>query len=101
MLTVEPLEPRRLLNAAGWSDTINNPYFPLLVGSVYVYTGVKDGAGQIDRVIVTDTTTQIMGVSCTAVLDRVFQNGGLTEKTYDFYAQDQTGNVWYFGENSQ
>jgi hypothetical protein len=100
---IERLEQRYLLaaQAPGWSDTIDNPYFPLLVGSVYVYTGVKEGEAQVDRVIVTDVTKQIMGVTCTAVLDRVFQGGELTEKTYDFYAQDQAGNVWYFGENSQ
>src|SRR5262249_17993612 len=42
-----------------------------------------------------------MGVTCTAVLDRVFQGGEVVEKTYDFYAQDQAGNVWYFGEDSR
>jgi hypothetical protein len=100
---IERLEQRFLLaaQAPGWSDTIDNPYFPLLVGSVYVYTGIKEGEAQVDRVIVTDVTKQIMGVTCTAVLDRVFQGGELAEKTYDFYAQDQAGNVWYFGENSQ
>src|SRR3954470_2317038 len=99
----EPLEARRLLNgqAAGWSDVVDNPYFPLLVGSTYVYTGTKDGTPEVDRVIVTDVTRQILGVTTTAVLDRVFEDGELTEKTYDFYAQDQAGNVWYFGENSQ
>jgi hypothetical protein len=101
--SIEPLEQRFLLaaQAPGWSDTISNPYFPLLVGSTYVYTGIKDGEAQVDRVIVTDVTKQIMGVTCTAVLDRVFQGGEVVEKTYDFYAQDQAGNVWYFGENSQ
>ena len=100
---IERLEQRYLLaaQAPGWSDTISNPYFPLLVGSTYVYTGIKDGEAQVDRVIVTDVTKQIMGVTCTAVLDRVFQGSEVVEKTYDFYAQDQAGNVWYFGENSQ
>jgi hypothetical protein len=27
-------------------------------------------------------------------------NGELTEDTYDWYAQDKEGNVWYFGEDS-
>ena len=44
---IESLEPRRLLAAqlAGWSGVIDNPYFPLVVGSSYVYTGIKDGSG--------------------------------------------------------
>ena len=100
--SVQLLERRLMLaQAVGWSDTIDNAYFPLLVGSTYVYTGVKDGEPQVDRVIVTDVTKQILGVTTTAVLDRVFINGELAEKTYDFYAQDATSNVWYFGENSQ
>src|SRR5437763_3139859 len=100
---IERLEPRRLLaaQAPGWSDTINNPYFPLLVGSSYVYTGSKDGEPEVDRVLVTNTTKQILGVTTTVVLDRVYINGELAEKTYDHYAQDQAGNVWYFGEDSR
>lgn len=98
---VESLEPRRLLNAPGWGDTITNPYFPLLPGSSYVYTGSDDGDPEIDRVNVTTDTKQILGVTCTVVLDRVYINGELTEKTYDWYAQDQAGNVWYFGEDSR
>jgi hypothetical protein len=41
-----------------------------------------------------------MGVECVVVEDRVTEGGELTEKTYDWYAQDNKGNVWYFGEDS-
>jgi hypothetical protein len=37
----------------------------------------------------------------TVVLDRVFLNGELKEKTFDWYAQDKEGNVWYFGEDTK
>src|SRR5690242_3956595 len=97
----ELLEARRLLNAAGWSDTITNPYFPLIPGSNYYYTGQSDGDHETDRMIVTDATRTLSGVTCTAVLDRGFINGKLEEKTYDFYAQDDKGNVWYFGEDTR
>ena len=32
--------------------------------------------------------------------DQVFLNGVLTENTFDWYAQDTQGNVWYLGEQS-
>lgn len=40
-------------------------------------------------------------MKCVVVDDRVFENGKLTEQTYDWYAQDKKGNVWYFGEDSK
>jgi len=35
------------------------------------------------------------------VLDRVFVHGELQEKTFDWYAQDKQGNVWYLGEDTK
>lgn len=50
---------------------------------------------------VTSDTRNIMGVDCVVVDDRVTEGGELTEQTYDWYAQDEKGNVWYFGEYSK
>jgi hypothetical protein len=50
---------------------------------------------------VTHSTKQIMGIKCVVVDDRVWAHGKLSEKTFDWYAQDKKGNVWYFGENSK
>jgi hypothetical protein len=35
------------------------------------------------------------------VHDQGFLDGELTEDTFDWYAQDKAGNVWYFGEDSK
>ena len=43
----------------------------------------------------------VMGVNTTVVRDRVFANGKLSEETFDWYAQDREGNIWYFGEDSK
>jgi hypothetical protein len=40
-------------------------------------------------------------VTATVVQDRVYTNGELTEDTFDWYAQDQDGNVWYLGEDTK
>jgi hypothetical protein len=42
-----------------------------------------------------------MGVNTTVVRDREFVDGELEEETFDWYAQDNEGNVWYFGEDSR
>ena len=51
--------------------------------------------------IVTSDTKLILGVPCTVVHDVVKVNGKITEDTYDWYAQDKHGNVWYFGEDTK
>ena len=79
---------------------VDNPWYPLQPGSVYVYRGVKDGKSARDVVTVTKATRTIAGVRCTVVSDRLFLAGRLAERTTDWYAQDKAGNVWYFGETT-
>jgi len=80
--------------------TVDNPWFPLKPGSVWRYRGVKDGKPSRDIVRVTGRTKTILGVTATAVSDRLYLSGQLEERTTDWYAQDSRGNVWYFGENT-
>jgi hypothetical protein len=94
--TYEPV-----LDPADFSTTIDNPYFPLPVGRTLVYTGVKDGQTQIDRVTVTDQTKVVAeGITARVVTDVATHDGALLEKTSDWYAQDKQGNVWYLGEDT-
>jgi hypothetical protein len=79
---------------------VTNPWFPLRVGSAYVYTGVKDGGPTVDVVVVTRRTRVVDGVRTRVVADRLFLDGHLVERTSDYYAQDGCGNVWYFGEDT-
>src|SRR5262249_33957244 len=92
---------RIALNAAGWADTVDNPYLPFKQGMHWTYKGATDGQPEKNTVVVQSYTKLVKGVTCTAVLDRVYINGSLFEKTQDFYAQDDKGNVWYFGEASR
>jgi hypothetical protein len=61
---------------------------------------MKEGAPQTDDMVVTDQTKQILGVTATVVEDTVSENGKPVERTFDWYAQDKDGNVWYMGEDS-
>src|SRR5438128_10730370 len=93
-LIPEALEGRRLLSSA-FSDTIDNPYMPMIPGTTFVYHGFKGGERESDLITVTGNTSEINGVTTTDVLDRVYVGGTLAERTHDFFAQDKIGNVWY------
>jgi hypothetical protein len=82
-------------------DVIDNPYLPLTTGARWVYEGaVEDGTERIE-VVVTDDRREVMGISATVVRDTVTVDGELIEDTFDWYAQDRDGNVWYLGEDSK
>jgi len=89
-----------VLDPANFVAVIDNPYFPLPVGRTLVYTGIKDGQTQIDTVTVTDQKKVILGITATVVSDVATHDGNMLEKTFDFYAQDDQGNVWYLGEDT-
>ena len=74
---------------------------PLTPGSRWVYQGAGDAADEHNVVEVLDERKDIMGISAVVVHDSVFVDGIISEDTYDWYAQDIDGNVWYLGEDSQ
>jgi hypothetical protein len=85
-----------------FSKTIDNPYFPLPVGRTLVYRGAENGKSELDRMHVTGRTKKIAGITATVVSDNVYEPvGKLAEKTFDYYAQDSRGNVWYLGEDTK
>ena len=79
---------------------VDNPWFPLIPGTTFVYRGVKDGKVAQDVFSVTSEAKKFQGIRCTGVRDRLFLAGRLEERTTDWYAQDVHGNVWYFGEST-
>ena len=86
------------IDPANFSHVVNSPYFPLVPGTTAIF-GEKDGNDTLDRrVTVTHDTKMVMGVKCVVVRDQVTIKGEAEEDTYDWYAQDKQGTVWYFGE---
>ena len=55
-------------------------------------------ATETNQVYVTNDTKEILGVETTVVRDVAWDEGILVEDTFDWYAQDTEGNVWYMGE---
>jgi hypothetical protein len=74
---------------------IDNPFFPMVRGSKFVYDGDEHVEVNVEL-----GGVEILGVYTTIVRDRVFTDGQLAEDTADWYAQDAQGNVWYFGEDT-
>lgn len=89
-----------VIDPADFVDRIDNPYLPFLPGARWVYEGESDGEHERTVVEVTGDTREVMGITATVVRDTVYVNGELAEDTYDWFAQDRDGNVWYLGEDT-
>jgi hypothetical protein len=84
---------------------IDNLYLPWETGarSAQVGHGVdEDGQPFVERDVqkVLGLGPKIGGVRTTVVRDNGYEDGVLSERTRDYYAQDKRGNVWYLGEDT-
>jgi hypothetical protein len=94
--TAAPYQPN--IDPAKFTDQVTNKYFPLKSGTTLVFEGLRDGQPQRTEMAITSETKMIMGVKCVVIRDTNTSNGALVEKTTDWYAQTDNGDVWYFGE---
>ena len=94
----EPVE----LDPAEFTTEIDNRFWPMEVGSRWVYSETQ-GSGPAQRVVVTvtnETKRIASGIEARVVRDVVSERGQPIEITDDWYAQDAEGNVWYLGERT-
>lgn len=83
------------LDPANFVTTIDNPWLPFTPGSRWLYEAAP---GERNQVVVTGQTRKVMGITATVVRDTETHGGQVVEDTFDWYAQDRDGNVWYLGE---
>ena len=89
------------IDPSNFVDKIDNRYMMLTPGTTFFYEGkTADGPERVET-YVSHKTRDVLGVKCTIVRDKAFLNGKLSEDTFDWYAQDREGNVWYFGEDTK
>lgn len=88
-----------LISPGNFVKIVNNNYFPLVPNQVYYYSLETSEGTKTVAVAVLPGTREVSGVTCTVVKKVVRLNDEVVEETYDWYAQDKDGNVWYFGED--
>jgi len=84
---------------------IDNPYLPFPIGATWRYEAQGDEGVEVISIEVLDASDDkgdkvIEGVTATVVRDTVTLDGETIEDTWDWYAQDSEGNVWYLGEDT-
>src|SRR6266511_1956283 len=97
--TDAPYQP--VIDPGSFVSGVDNPYWPLAPGSKWRFEGDSDGTTEVVVVEVLAETKEILGITCVVVRDEVSSDGETVELTFDWYAQDVHGNVWYFGEDSK
>jgi len=97
--TEEDFDPKGNFSA---STRVDNAWHPLVPGTQFVFEGRSNrGLGRLPhRVIftVTGLTKKIHGVDTVVLFDRDINRNKLLEAEITFFAQDDDGNVWNFGE---
>lgn len=91
------MQTRRLPPPSQFVRTVTNKYLPWIPGARWYYVG---GDERI-QVRVLHRTRKIEGIQATVVRDTVKVGDKTIEDTFDWYAQDRRGNVWYLGENTR
>jgi len=86
------------LTPADFVAVVDNPYLPRIPGTKYVYEGqTVDGLERSEREVLSETR-EVMGIAATVVHDLVYLDDELSADTYEWFAQDKEGNVWFLGE---
>ncbi|MGH8912770.1 MAG: hypothetical protein ACRDVD_09665 [Acidimicrobiia bacterium] len=90
------------LDAADFTVDIDNPYWPMTPGSQWTYREVDEEGNELQVVVTVTTETKDIanGITARVVRDTVTQDGELIEDTFDWYAQDAEGTIWYLGEDT-
>jgi hypothetical protein len=90
------------LKPGDFTVDIDNRYWPMKPGTRWTYHDVAaDGTEADIEIIVTNRIKKLAnGIKAREIRDTVRVGGQITEDTKDWYAQDDSGNIWYFGEDT-
>lgn len=90
------------LDPAEFTTMIDNPYWPMEPGTRWTYREVDEEGEALDVVVIVTTETRQIanGITARVVRDTVSADGEIVEDTFDWYAQDAAGNIWYLGEQT-
>ncbi|MBC7814466.1 MAG: hypothetical protein H7175_25140 [Burkholderiales bacterium] len=89
---------RLIAELVGFDAEIDNPYFPLIPGTTFIYEKTNEEGTERTEVTVLHDIEQILGIPCRVVRDTSWLNGELIDDTLDWFAQDREGSVWFMGQ---
>lgn len=89
------------LDPADFSHRITNRYWPMRPGTRWIYRETEGPDVQRVTVTVLRRTRTVRGIEARVVHDVVRADGEIAENTFDWYAQDTGGSVWYLGEHTR
>ena len=90
-----------VVDPSNFTNPKANPYFPIKPGMHWVLRGGDTSERLVEHMRVTHKTKTIQGVTVRVIRDVLRRtDGSVAEATYDYYVDDNAGNVWYFGEDT-
>jgi hypothetical protein len=90
------------LDPGRFTVEIDNRYWPMAPGTRWTYREIDEEGRELEVVVTATSETKRIanGVTARVVRDTVTEDGELIEDTFDWYAQDEDGNIWYLGEDT-
>lgn len=90
------------LDPTEFTVEIDNLYWPMEPGSQWTYREIDEQGEELVVVVTVSSETKEIanGVIARVVRDTVTKDGQLVEDTFDWYAQDGSGTIWYLGEST-
>ena len=88
--------------AADFASPVPNLWFPLSGGLTWNYFSAGNGRDKPEERVLTRVMGPgpvLLGIPTVAVRDEAREETRLVEVAIDYYATDNTGNLWYFGED--
>jgi hypothetical protein len=83
---------------ADFTDGVDNPWFPLVPGTVWTYRRDTTTRSDVVRAVVLPGSRDIDGVATTALQWQASGHGDRMPVVTRWYAEDRAGNVWWFGQ---
>lgn len=97
-LAQDPILPD--FSTGSFATSTANPYVSLDPGHSQAMAGRSpEGVVERDVITVIGPGPVIMGIRTVTVQDDAFKDDRLVERTFDHFATDAEGNLWYFGED--
>ena len=89
------------IDPTNFAHPVDNPYFPLSSTRTWSYRATTKSGIETLSIEVTGGTKDILGVTTRVVIETAKLNGETIEIAENWFAPDNEGNVWYFGEFTQ